>query len=617
MANRSVNEKRRRGRRRLYVLTAVVAVLLVVALAILVDSALYYNKVHAGVGIAGDTRLSLGGLTRDEATAALNRHVKDAYDNPIVLTSGDRSWTIMPADVGTEMDVQSAVLAALNVTRDGNFFGDLFKRFALYFSDEDIVLEGAVDDALMDEVVDDIAKELDIPPVDAALTINEGVIEVVEGQSGTVVDQATLRTQLEELLFSLHTTELKIPMIVKEPDVLAEDNAAAKEQAEIMTGSPVTLESGDSRWKLNPEQIVAYMDFTAETRGGVSILVPYLSPDKMKPFFDEIAEQVATKPVNATWDSDGNTAWVVAGVPGQALDRDKTAEALTAAALKTTGRTADAAVKTTEPELTTEEAEARGIKDKLAGYTTEYGGSSDRQHNVRITTEYATDIKIAPGDIYDFEEVVGPRTEARGYRKAPGIVGPGKLEDVYGGGICQVSTTMFNAAFFAGLEIVERWNHSIYIDHYPKGRDATVTVEGKNLRFRNDTGHWIWIRGTSDGVTTTINIYGTDDGREVTYTTSDFYNIVTRTETSVTNTSLGVGTTLVQISGQSGKQCTVKRTITWPDGRSETEKFVSTFPMYQKVIEVGTATTTTTTIRPTTTTTSPGGGTTSTVVTEF
>ena len=187
---------------------------------------------------------------------------------------------------------------------------------------------------------------------------------------------------------------------------------------------------------------------------------------------------------------------------------------------------------------------------------------------MRITTEYATDVKIAPGDIYDFERIVGPRTEARGYRKAPGIVGPGKLEDVYGGGICQVSTTMFNAAFFAGLEIVERWNHSIYIDHYPKGRDATVTARGQEPPVQERHRPLDLDPGDLRRVTTTINIYGTDDGREVTYTTSDFYNVVQRTtETSVTNTSLGVGTTAVQISGQSGQQIHGERTITWPDGR--------------------------------------------------
>ena len=615
MGKQNASLKRRRGRRRLNILIAVGTVILVVALAILVDSALYYNKVHAGVEIAGDPGLSLGGLTRDEAQAALTLYVKDAQDNPIVLTSGDQEWSILPSDVGTDINVEKAVVAAMDVTRKSNYFVDLMKRFKLYFSREEITLEGTVDSALLDDVLGEIAEGLDLPPVNAGLTIDGSTVRIVEGQKGNVVDQATLRQELKDLLFTLHATELPVPMMIKEPTVQAEDNAAAKELAETMISAPVLLKSGDQRWTLDPEQIVAYMDFTSEDKDGVSTLVPYISADKMGPFFDEIAPAVAKAPVDATFDSDGNKAWVVPGVLGEALDREATAAAVTAAVLQPSKRTAVVVVSTSQPDFTTEEAEARGIKDKLASYTTEYVGTSNRQNNVRITTKYATNVMLGPGEIYDFEKIVGPRTEARGYKLAPGIVGPGKLEDVFGGGICQVSTTIFNAAFFAGLEIVERHNHSIYIDHYPMGRDATVTVEEKNLRFRNSTDHYIWIRGTSDGITTTVNIYGTSDGRKVTYTTSDFYNVVPRSETTVTNTSLGPGTTLVQISGQSGKQCTVKRTITWPDGTTKQDKFVSTYPMIQKIIEVGTGTTTTTTThRPTTTTTSNTGNT---IVTEF
>ena len=176
---------------------------------------------------------------------------------------------------------------------------------------------------------------------------------------------------------------------------------------------------------------------------------------------------------------------MVPGVLGQSLDREKTAEAITAAVLKTSGRTAEVGVTTTEPELTTEEAEARGIKDLLASYTTPpYAGTSNRQVNVRITTQYASNVMLAPGEVYNFDKQIGPRTAARGYKLAPGIVGPGKLEDVFGGGICQVSTTLFNAVFFAGLEVVERHNHSIYIDHYPKGRDATVTGAARTCASR-------------------------------------------------------------------------------------------------------------------------------------
>ena len=132
------------------------------------------------------------------------------------------------------------------------------------------------------------------------------------------------------------------------------------------------------------------------------------------------------------------------------------------------------------------------------------------------------------------------------------------------------------------------------------------------MRFVNDTDNYIWIRGTSDGVTTTFNIYGTKDGRTVEASFSGFSYGEQRTDVTVTNPSLGPGTTKVQISGQSARYSTVKRTVTYADGTSNTDTFKSNYPMYPRTIEVGVGTTTTT--RPTSTT-EPGSGTT--IVTEF
>ncbi len=606
MEEQRVNRRSPRSRRRLpIILIAVGSIVALVVLAIVIDAALYYNKVHAGVSVSG---YNLGGLTPDEATTQLGAMVDDAQSSGIVLTDGVRSWTVMPAEVGTHMDVEGAVAAAMDVSREGNVFTDIGRRFKLYFSHVDLPLNGAVDSAMLDKRLAGIAQEIDLAPVNAGLAIEGTQIKVIEGQNGIAVDQATLGEELTSVLLTLHSTELEIPTVVVEPEVQAEDNAAAQEQAETMISAPVVLKDGDQSWSLTPTQIASYMEFKSEMQNGVSTLVPYLAAAGMNPFFDQIADKVAKEPANATFKSDGEKAWVVPGTLGQELNREKTAEAIYAASLKSSGRTADVGVDTTEPELTTEEAEARGIKDLLASYTTPpYAGSGNRQINVRITTEYASNVMLAPGEVYNFDKQIGPRTAARGYKLAPGIVGPGKLEDVFGGGICQVSTTLFNAVFFAGLEVVERHNHSIYIDHYPKGRDATVTGGGKNLRFKNDTSHWIWIRGVSDGVTTTFNIYGTSEGRKVTYTVSDFYNVVGRSTVTVTNKALGAGTTNVLTGGQSGKQLTTTRVVKLPDGTVlHNDKFISYFPMVPRQVEVGTGTTTTTTTVPSSTTSTTG-----------
>lgn len=585
-------------------LIAVGAIIAVVVLAILVDSALYYNKVHAGVSVAGQ---DLGGVTRSEAVSTLSRLVGEAQANPITLVSGDKKWELMPTDVGATFDVEHAVTAAMQVSRENNFFVDLGRRLKLYFTGVDLPLTGSIDQEKLDAFIASIAAELDVPPVNAGLAIEGTEIRVIEHKNGQVVDRESLAATLTQLLVTLHATEVEIPLIVKEPDVKAEDNEEALRTARTMISGPITLVDGEKKWTLSVAQIASYMDFKSEMRNGVPTLIPVFTASKMTPFFDTIAPEVAKEPIDATFDSDGEKAWVIPGVDGEALDYEKTAEAITAASLKTSDRVAEVAVVKTEPDLTTAEAEAMGIKDKLASYTTEWVGTANRQVNVRITTEYASNVILAPGEIYNFDKQIGPRTPERGYKLAPGIVGPGKLEDVYGGGICQVSTTLFNAAFFAGLEIVERRNHSIYIDHYPKGRDATVTAGGANLRFRNDTSHYIWIRGVSNGIKTTFTIYGTSDGRKVSYTTSDFYNVRARTDVTIPNPLKPTTWSSVVIDGQAGKQVKVVRTVTLPDGTVlHKDTFISTWPMIPRQIEVGTSSTTTTTTTPSTTgTTSP------------
>lgn len=617
--------RRRRRRRWLKVLVALVCLIVAVAVAYLIDSALYYNKVHAGVTVSG---LPLGGLTRDEATAALTRYVDEAQSNPILLTSGGKSWKLMPEDVGTKIDTERAIDEAMAASRRSNFLVDAIRRLKLYFSGTDIALQGTIDTILMDYFLADVARALDVPPVNPGLLIDGDEIEIIDGQKGRVVDQVALRARLKALLFSLHTTEVKIPMKVEEPKVRVDDTQTAVERARVMISAPVTLAGGGKQWTLSEEEIAAFMDFKAEEKDGVATLVPYLSAEKMRPFLEDVAREVAVEPKNASFDSNGKIAWVVPGVPGKALDVEKTAAALTAASLKTGKRSAQAVVKTTEPDLTTEEAEAMGIKDKLAGYTTEpYAGTPERQINVRITTKYASDIILAPGEEYNFDKIIGPRTEERGYKLAKGIVGKGKLEDVLGGGICQVSTTLFNAVFEAGLKITERHNHTLYIDHYPPGRDATVTAGGYNFRFVNDTDNYILIRGSSDGITTTFSIYGTKDGRKVESEFSGFTYGRKRPEVTVTNRSLGAGTTLVQSEGQSKRSCWVKRIVTYADGSKHTDVFYSEWPEFPKIVEVGVATgttttttakaakTTTTTKRKPTTTTKPKPATT--VVTDF
>ncbi len=230
--------RRRPGGRRRRVYIAVGSIVVLLLLAVIIDSALYYGKVHAGVSVAGR---GLGGLTHDEATAFLARMVRESNNSTVVLRSGSKSWTVTPADLGMTIDTPAAVVAAMDVSRRSNFLVDLGRRCRLYFKGEEVSLSGTFDDALLDELFTKIARDLDIPPVEAGLFIDGGRITVIEGLKGLVVDKAALAEELRAALLALQPGELQVPMAVADPSLRVDETQHAVEQAEVMISAPVTL----------------------------------------------------------------------------------------------------------------------------------------------------------------------------------------------------------------------------------------------------------------------------------------------------------------------------------------------------------------------------------------
>ena len=168
--------------------------------------------------------------------------------------------------------------------------------------------------------------------------------------------------------------------------------------------------------------------------------------------------------------------------PGLQLDIAATAKAIAAAAFSTDRRTAKLVVRVAQPARTTEIAKTMGITGVVSSYTTTYGGTPGRLNNVQLVAKLIDGTLIKPGGTFSFNGTTGERTAAKGFQEAPVIIN-GELQNGLGGGICQVSTTVFNAAFEAGLPIAARTNHALYISHYPLGRDATVNYPDLDLRF--------------------------------------------------------------------------------------------------------------------------------------
>ena len=218
-----------------------------------------------------------------------------------------------------------------------------------------------------------------------------------------------------------------------------------------------------------------------------------------------------------------------------------------------------------EPKRTTQDAKAMGITGVVGSYTTTYGGTEGRLHNVALVAKLIDGALVAPGARFSFNQTTGERNAAKGFEAAPVIIN-GELESGIGGGVCQVSTTVFNAAFEAGLSIEKRTNHALYISHYPLGRDATVNYPDLDLVFRNDTDHWLLLRTFVGTGSLTVNLYGTPPGRRV---ETDTTPLVTEGKVPwkrIDDAAMFKGEKIVEQYGTPPRSTSVRRRVFAPDG---------------------------------------------------
>ena len=269
------------------------------------------------------------------------------------------------------------------------------------------------------------------------------------------------------------------------------------------------LELGKTRWRLAPARLATLLQLPA---GGETRL--RVGGSGAEHWLLRFGSRVERPARDATFAVRGDRPTVVPARPGVSLDPVRTADAILAAALRRTNRVAQVAVETTRPKLTTAAARRMHITGTAGTYTTDYTGIPNRIHNVQLVAHLVDDKLIAPGAVFSFNQTTGARTAAKGFREAPVIIN-GEVTTGLGGGVCQVSTTVFNAAFEAGLPILARTNHALYISHYPLGRDATVDYPDVDLEFRNDTGHWLLLHTSVGPYSLTVTLYGAPTGRRV------------------------------------------------------------------------------------------------------
>jgi vancomycin resistance protein YoaR len=464
------------------------------------------GRLADGSLIAG---VDVGGMTPASARALLERRAAALQNVPVSFVAGGKTFHIRPRELGVHVDWPATVGS---VARGGSGFSVIrgYRRLGRQLFPSDVAPDIQAYGAAVDYELSQLARKIDRPHREAALVRRGLHVTIAAGHMGFVLDREAARHVLIQALASFSRAPVALPVRHDPPRVTVAALIPVQRLATRVLAAPVTLRLGSTSWRVPRWRLAALL---ALPRSGAEHL--RVSGGAAERWFTRLRRRVEHAPRNATWlPAAGGAVRLVPAQPGVALDVERSAAALLAAAERRTNRVAMLAVDASQPTRTTEEAAAMGITGKVGSYETIYGGDPNRIHNVQLVARLIDGKLIAPGSTFSFNGATGARSAEKGFLIAPVIIN-GEVQTGLGGGVCQVSTTVFNAAYEAGLPITSRTNHALYISHYPLGRDATVDYPDVDLKFVNDTAHWLLLRTFVGSDSLGVVLYGTPQGRRV------------------------------------------------------------------------------------------------------
>ncbi len=490
----------------------------------------YQDRIYPGVVI---WNTDLGGMTRPEAEAAL----LDAFPYPSerVFSFRDpgtgRTWVATPAQLGVTLDAKATVDKAFQVGREGTAWDNFSEQFDSYQYGRHFSPILVSDDNAVIIFLESIAVEIYQPVVDAALIYAEDQLVTVPSQTGRQMNLADAYRQVTVPLSALGGAEIELLVDETQPATTDDQIAQVLVEAEQLISEPITVYLAERSFEEDPEPQV----LSREELGNMMLLeldssveppryLVRLDDAALTAWLEPLAATLETEPVNARFvfnDDTGLLEVLENSVPARHLNISATVEQILAQA-KTTERQVPLVIEWFKP-LASEDATGAelGITELVAVGETTFAGSSDvRVHNVAVAASRFHGIVLAPGETFSFNKYLGDVSEETGFEEGLIIFGGRTIKGV-GGGVCQVSTTAFQAAFYAGFPILERTPHGYRVGYYEQGEspgmDATVFYPVVDFKFVNESPHYLLIETYTyeRSQKLTFKFYSTGDGRTV------------------------------------------------------------------------------------------------------
>ncbi|MFN8448047.1 MAG: VanW family protein [Anaerolineae bacterium] len=510
------------------VITGGILVMLILTALVGVFQITFRSRIVPGVSAYG---IDLSGMTRDQAAAALDARFTYAKDAVFTFRDGDKFWQMNAGDLGVTFDAEATVNDAFATGHNSDLLSNLADQALTWLNGRSIAPIIRYDQNVAVAQLASIAAAINRPSQDATLSMVGTDIQATPGSSGRSLDITTTLARLDSAILSLSSGG-EVPLVINETPPVAWDAEAAAERARIALSSPVLLVADNpdggtlGPWYATVDQIRALLkiDTVANADGTLRYEVS-VDPAPFREYLESLAPGLIATPQDARFHFNEQTHQLEVIQParnGRALNIPETLGRMEQAIFSSNNRVVPMAFDYTPPSYPDDvTAAALGITQMVSQATTFYTGSPQaRKDNIILAASRFDGVVVPPHTVFSFNRILGDVAPESGYVSGKVIVG-GRTVDGVGGGVCQVSTTAFQAAFYAGFPIVERYAHGYRVGYYEAGEgvgmDAAIFQPDLDFRFMNDTDYSLLIETSvyPGNNSVQFRFYSTNPGRQV------------------------------------------------------------------------------------------------------
>ncbi len=503
----------------------------------------FAGRIFPGVSVAG---VDVAGLSPNDAALKLSQTLSFPITGKILFRAGDRVWVASPVELGMVFDPSASALAAYKHGRSGGLFAALVGQVGAGGLGADVPPVLIFDQRVAYTYLQNIAAQVDQPVVEANLQLDGTNVVAQPGQVGRLLNLDATLIYLGAQLQSFRDGE--VPLVIQEAAPKLLDVSSQADAARRILSQPLTIvvpnsgEGGPGPWTYDIPVIANMLKVNVVENNGQAELQVGLDLAALRQSLNELKVYVDRQPSNARFifnDDTGQIEPISASALGRVMDVEASITAINDTLLRGE-HTVLLVVAEQQPSVADTAVGADlGVTQEIASHTTYfYGSSSERIQNIVAATEQFHGLLVAPGDTFSMGNALGDVSLENGFAEALIIYGGRTIKGV-GGGVCQVSTTLFRTVFFSGFPIVERYSHAYRVSYYEKtrsgdvdpqlaGLDATVYFPLVDFKFVNDTPYWMLMETyvNVSARTLTWKLYSTSDGRSVTWETTGPLNVV-------------------------------------------------------------------------------------------